>query len=99
MTNDNFWTELSMPVLPEAAEAVAEVLQELTGAGVAIEPTIEALGPDEGYTLDNDAPLILHAYIFGSVSPSRRATLRRRLNHSGLPQDVLGPITWQTIRE
>jgi ribosomal protein L11 methyltransferase len=94
-----FWTELSLRVAPEACEAAADLLQELTGNGVTIEPPIEALGPDEGYVLDEKAPLRLLAYVYGAVPPSRRATIRRRLHAAGLGDAIAGRLTWRTIRE
>ena len=93
------WTELSLRVRPDAAEAVAELLQDFTGAGVAIEPPILALGPDEGYVLDAGAPLVLHAYMYGAVAPSQRARLRRRLRATGLDSALAGPIAWRTLLE
>ncbi len=96
---EGFWTELSLRVAPEAGDATADLLQELTGNGITIEPPIEALGPDEGYVLDEQAPLRLLAYIYGPVSPSRRATIRRRLVSAGLDSAIAGRLNWKTIRE
>jgi ribosomal protein L11 methyltransferase len=93
------WTELSLSVRPDAAESLAELLQELTGAGVAIEPPIQALGPDEGYTLDHAAPLVLRAYLYGAVSTARRATVRRSLKRHALDDALVGRVQWRTIRE
>ena len=100
MTEANsIWTELSLRVLPAAAEPVAELLQAITGAGVAIEPPIKALGPDEGYLLDEAAPLTLRAYLYGPVASARRDGIRRRLRRAGLTDSVVGPLAWGTIRE
>ena len=99
MTASSDWTEVSVRVMPVASEAVADLLQELTGAGVAIEPPIEALGPDEGYTLDLQAPLVLRAYVYGAVSPSRRDGVRRRLRSAGLAGSVVGALRWRTVHE
>ena len=96
---DAFWTELSLRVAPDACEAAADLLQDLTGNGVTIEPPIEALGPDEGYVLDQQAPLRLLAYVYGPVPSSKRATIRRRLAAAGLDGAIAGRLTWKTIRE
>ena len=96
---EGFWTELSLRVAPDACEAAADLLQELTGNGVTIEPPIEALGPDEGYVLDEKAPLRLLAYVYGPVFASRRATIRRRLGAAGLDSAIAGRLSWKTIRE
>ncbi len=96
---EGFWTEMSLRVMPDASDEAADLLQEITGSGVTIEPPIEALGPDEGYILDKEAPLTLRAYIYGEVSPSRRAAVRRRLVDEGLADAIDGPLQWQTIRE
>ena len=93
------WTELSLHVDPAASEALAELLQDATGSGVTIEPPIEALGPDEGYTLDEGAPLILRAYIYGAVDPNRRTAMRRRIARAGLAGSVRGRIEWRTLHE
>jgi ribosomal protein L11 methyltransferase len=96
---DGVWTELSLRVKPEAAETAAELLQELTGAGVAIEPPIEALGPDEGYILDTQAPLVLRAYVYGDVGQAERDAIRRRLRLDGLAEDADGGLDWRLIKE
>jgi ribosomal protein L11 methyltransferase len=93
------WTELSLRVRPEAVEAVAEALQEITGAGVTIEPPIQALGPDEGYVLDAKASSTLRAYLYGQVGRARRDAVRRRLSGDGLSEAIEGRIRWRTIRE
>jgi ribosomal protein L11 methyltransferase len=93
------WTEVALRVRPEAAEAVADLLQELTGRGVTIEPAIEALGPDEGFTLDESAPLRLLAYFEGPVSASGRGALRRLLKDQELLAAVEGRLQWRPVRE
>jgi ribosomal protein L11 methyltransferase len=95
----SIWTEVALRVRPEAVEAVADALQEITGAGCVIEPPIDALGPDEGYLLNPEAPLIVKAYFYGSVSPSRRAGVRRRLSIEGLVGAVVGRVAWRTMQE
>lgn len=99
MDEPPFWTELSLRVRPEASESLAEMLQELTGSGVVIEPAIEALGPDEGFVLDVDAPVVLRAYVRGVVEPDQRRILARRLRRRGDPDVVIGRVIWRTIRE
>lgn len=96
---EGFWTEVSLQVQPAASEAVSDLLQRLTGSGVTIEPPIEALGPDEGYVLDESAPLVLRGYFYGAVSPSRRGAIRRALTAGGLASSIADRLHWQTIRE
>ncbi len=96
---DAIWTEMSLKVRPDAVEAVADLLQQVTGTGVTIEPPIEALGPDEGYLLDSEAAYTLRGYVYGAVEPSRRANVRRRLRSSGLVSVVEGSIAWRVLRE
>ena len=50
------WTEITARVLPEGLEPLSDILTAFSGGGVAIEPAIDALGPDEGYTLDEAPP-------------------------------------------
>lgn len=96
---EGFWTEVSLRVAPGAADEVADLLQQLTGSGVTIEPPIEALGPDEGYTLDPRAPLTLRGYLYGVVSPSLRSSIRRGLVAAGHATSVVGTLHWRTLRE
>jgi ribosomal protein L11 methyltransferase len=96
---EGFWTEVTLRVRPEASEAVAELLQDFTGAGVSIEPPIEALGPDEGYVLDETAPLTLHGYMYGEVADERRAELEESLDEAGHSSQLVGDLRWRTIRE
>lgn len=93
------WTEMSLKVRPDSVEAVADLLQEVTGIGVTIEPPIEALGPDEGYILDGDAPYTLRGYLYGPVASARRDNVRRRLRNSGLAAVVEGNVSWRILRE
>ena len=76
---EGFWTEVSLRVTPQACDAVSDLLQALTGNGVQIQPPIEALGPDEGYILDEKAPLLLLGYLYGPVSGPEFETLVERL--------------------
>jgi ribosomal protein L11 methyltransferase len=99
MNPEAIWTELSLRVDPASSEALAELLQDATGSGVTIEPPIEALGPDEGYTLDEGAPLTVRAYIYGAVDTNRRSAMRRRIGRAGLSGAVRGRIEWRTLRE
>jgi ribosomal protein L11 methyltransferase len=99
VSNEAGWTELALRVLPRSSEAVADLLQELTGRGVTIEPPIQALGPDEGYTLDETAPLRLLAYWQGDVTGAEKQAAMTELTAAGLAADVVGEPAWQTIRE
>jgi ribosomal protein L11 methyltransferase len=93
------WTELSLQARPESVEFVADLLQEITGRGVTIEPPIEALGPDEGYTLDESAPLRLIAYFPGVVGEEERVAVLGRIEEAGLREALAGEPAWGTIRE
>lgn len=100
MTNeDAIWTELSFSVMPGSSEAVTDLLQELTGNGVTIEPPIEALGPDEGYTLDESGPLVLRAYVYGRLDSDRRGAIEHALSEPGTNDAIVSPLVWREIRE
>jgi ribosomal protein L11 methyltransferase len=86
-------------VRPEFGEAVADLLQEVTGRGVLIEPPIEALGPDEGYTLDETAPLRLVGYFEGALSEDARGEVMRGVAEAGLSAALAEEPAWGTIRE
>jgi ribosomal protein L11 methyltransferase len=98
MTSNAFWTEITARVRREASETAAEVLQDLTGRGITIEPPIQALGPDEGYVLDDTAPETLRAYLHGPVSDGRRAELVTALKDA-VGDALAGDLEWGTIRE
>jgi ribosomal protein L11 methyltransferase len=99
MSSEKVWTEFSLSVHPEAAEAVSDLLRDLTGSGVSIEPPVQALGPDEGYVLDESAPLRLIAYFEGSISASGRAAMKRTLQDRGLFESVVGRVKWRSVKE
>jgi ribosomal protein L11 methyltransferase len=99
MSSEKVWTEFSLSVRPEAAEAVSDLLRDLTGSGVTIEPPVQALGPDEGYVLDESAPLRLIAYFEGSISTSGRAAMKRTLQDRGLFDSVEGRFKWRSVKE
>ncbi len=99
MADDSFWTELSIHVVPESSEMVAEVLQGITGNGVTILPPVVGLGPDEGYIIDPNAPDLLHAYVFGPLSPEQRAEILAGIADAGLADTVRGEATWGTVRD
>src|SRR5687767_241658 len=96
---EGFWTEVSLRVVPADSDNVSDLLQQLTGSGVTIEPPIEALGPDEGYILDQEAPLSLHGYLYGVVSPAARSSIRRAIAAAGYGPSIVGRLHWRTIRE
>jgi ribosomal protein L11 methyltransferase len=99
MSNEKVWTEFSLSVRPEAAETVSDLLREFTGTGVTIEPPVQALGPDEGYVLDESAPLRLMAYFEGVISTSDRAAMKRTLQDRGLFDLVEGRVRWRRVKE
>jgi ribosomal protein L11 methyltransferase len=86
-------------VWPGSGEAVTDLLQEITGRGVMIEPPIEALGPDEGYTLDETAPLRLVGYFQGALSEAERDDAMRVIADAGLSEALADEPVWGTIRE
>ena len=88
-----------MLVPAEVWEDVSSLLQAVSGAGVVIEPPVEALGPDEGYTLDASAPVMVRAYFPDPVSASKQASIRLRLNQAGLTRLVTGRLRWRVIHE
>jgi ribosomal protein L11 methyltransferase len=93
------WTEVTAVVLPEGLEQVAEVLGEFSGGGVSVEPPIQALGPDDGYLVDERAPLRVRAYLYGPVSRTRRAALRRRLRRLDVARWLARPLRYRTLSE
>ena len=99
MNSDSFWTELSLRVTASASEWAAEVLQEVTGNGVTILPPVIAIGADDGYVIDQEAPDLLHAYEFGPVSEERRAEIMAALHDAGLADAIAGEPVWGAVRD
>ena len=99
MSNDSFWTVLSLRVAQEASETVGDLLQDITGNGITIEPPIEALGPDEGYVLDDKAPLTMRAYVYGSVTEAQRGEIMATISEAGLTSVLSGAPEWTTVRD
>ena len=99
MTSDSYWTVLSLRVAQGASEPVADLLQEITGNGVTIEPPIQALGPDEGYVLDSEAPLVMRAYVYGPVTKVQRGDIMARFDDAGLADSLSGGPEWSTVRD
>ena len=85
--------------MPAASETVADLLHTITGNGVTILPPVVAIGPDEGYVIDPEAPDLLHAYVFGPVSPERRAEIMQAIEDADLADAVRGKPTWGTVRD
>jgi ribosomal protein L11 methyltransferase len=90
---------LSVRVQPGSVEFAADLLQELTGNGVTIEPPIQALGPDEGYVLDEAAPVRIVAYVRGTLTEDERAAYREAFEAAGLTGAISDSFAWGTIRE
>jgi ribosomal protein L11 methyltransferase len=97
--NEGYWTEIALRVKQGAYEFAADQLQEMTGNAVSIEPPIEALGPDEGYLLDQKAPWTIKGYVRGGVPQDARDELRRLLDAAGLVDVIEGEIGFEAIKE
>jgi hypothetical protein len=99
MTDDSIWTELSLRVPASASEWAAQVLQDITGNGVTILPPVAAIGPDEGYILDTEAPDLLQAYVYGPVSNERRVEIMAAVHDAGLADSIVGEPGWGGVRD
>jgi len=97
--SESFWTVLSLRVSRDATEAVTDILQDLTGNGVTVEPPILALGPDEGYVLDLEAPNLVRAYVYGPISDDLRAQIFESLDDGGLASSLVGEPVWAIVRD
>jgi ribosomal protein L11 methyltransferase len=90
---------VTVRVRPDMLEQAADAIAAFTGNGVVVEPAIEALGPDEGYRLDEAAPQTIKGYVYGEVEPARRTLLRRQLRRLGLIHAIAAPLKWRTLHE
>ena len=57
------WFELTACVAPAEVEAVAELLRAVSPGGITIEEPIDILGPEMGFTVRGDEPVLLRAYL------------------------------------
>lgn len=92
------WVEVVVRAAPADVEAVADVLRELSPAGVAIEPAIRTLDHDNFQYELLDAPTTLRVSLAGPVSASERRALRRRLTAMPLSAP-LPPIRYIEVRD
>ena len=88
-----------MRVWPDAVEAVADLIQAFTGAGVSLQPAITSFGPDEGYETDPEAPVLIKGYVPGVLPAARRRALRRAVVHAGLASALAAPLRYASLRE
>jgi ribosomal protein L11 methyltransferase len=96
---EGLYSEVTLRVGAEAAEAVAEALREATGAGAVIEPPFRPLGPEEGFALTPDGPWTVRAYLTGRTSRGQREGVRRALRARGLPRPTTGRLRWREVAE
>jgi ribosomal protein L11 methyltransferase len=92
------WVEVAVRVAPADVEAVADVLRELSPAGVAIEPAIRTLDHDNFQYELLDAPTTLRISLARPLSTSERRALRRRLTALPLTQP-LAPIRYTEVSD
>ncbi len=59
----SLWFQLSATVAPEHVEAVQAVLLSAAPGGIAVEEPVDILGPEQGFALRADEPVVLHAYV------------------------------------
>ncbi len=92
------WVEVALRVWPPDVDAVADVLRELSPAGVAIEPAIRTLDHDNFQYELLDAPTTLRVCLAGPLSLTARRSLRRRL--AGVPlTEPLPPLRYREVRD
>jgi ribosomal protein L11 methyltransferase len=94
-----YWTEVRLRARPDAVEALASFLQDRLGSGVTIEPPIRAFGPDEGYEIDESAPVLLKGYVEGSFPGTERRALRRSIESAGLAEALAAPVRYAVVRQ
>jgi ribosomal protein L11 methyltransferase len=97
--SESYWTEVRLRARPGAVEALASLLQDRLGSGVTIEPPIRAFGPDEGYEIDESAPVLLKGYVEGPIPAAERRALRRAIENAGLADALASPIRYAVVRQ
>jgi len=92
------WVQVTVRAWPSDVEAVADVLRELSPAGVAIEPAIRTLDHDNFRYELLDAPTTLRVSVAGPFTAAERRRLRRRLTDMPLTAP-LPPIRYEAVRD
>jgi ribosomal protein L11 methyltransferase len=59
----SLWFEITARVPPDQVDAVAAVMRDVSPGGVAVEEAIDILGPEMGYTVRADEPVLVRAYL------------------------------------
>ncbi|MFN0148464.1 MAG: 50S ribosomal protein L11 methyltransferase [Dehalococcoidia bacterium] len=57
------WFEIAATVAPDDVEAIAALMRDAAPGGVNIEEDVEILGPEEGFLVRADAPVVVKAYL------------------------------------
>ena len=57
------WFEIAATVRPEEVEAIAALMRDVTPGGVNLEEAVDILGPEQGFRVRPDAPVIVKAYL------------------------------------
>jgi ribosomal protein L11 methyltransferase len=60
------WFEISARAAPADVEAVAAMMREVAPGGVTVEEPITVLGPEMGFAVRHDEPVVVRAYLPGS---------------------------------
>lgn len=59
----SLWFEITARVPPGEADAVAALMRDVSPGGVTVEEAIDILGPEMGYTVRADEPVLVRAYL------------------------------------
>ncbi|HEY5476567.1 MAG TPA: 50S ribosomal protein L11 methyltransferase [Tepidiformaceae bacterium] len=57
------WFEITARVTPDQADAVSAVMRDVSPGGVSIEQAIDILGPEKGFLVRENEPVLVRAYL------------------------------------
>jgi len=57
------WFEITARVTPQQADAVSAVMRDVSPGGVSIEEAIDILGPEKGFLVRENEPVLVRAYL------------------------------------
>jgi ribosomal protein L11 methyltransferase len=77
------YLEVALSVRPEAVEAATDILRRHARGGVSIEPDFTALDEEQSFTIDDEAPVRLRAWLAAVDGPAELDVIRRDLRALG----------------
>ncbi|MCZ7576958.1 MAG: hypothetical protein M5U18_07925 [Dehalococcoidia bacterium] len=59
----NLWFEITAQVPPSLVEEVSDLVRVVAPGGITVEEPVDILGPEEGFRVRGDEPVLIRAYL------------------------------------